>query len=332
MDLRLIEVVVPPGGSDGLTELPDDVDPISVWTDVGDGSQRLSRILVKTPDVEAVVDALQSRFGQEDGFRVLISRVEATVPEPEPEPDAPDEPEQPTPQRVSRQELHGLTSVSAELSPTFLTLVVLSTIVAAIGLLRDNVAVIIGAMVIAPWLGPNVALALSTTLADMALAKKSLKTNAVGVAIAFLLSFGVGLIFAPGPSGGEIEARTSVSMSDPVLALASGCAGVLAYTTGAPTSLIGVMVAVALLPPLVVSGLMFATGHYDEGIGASLLVLINVICLNLSGVVTFLAQGIRPQRWWEADRARRASWIAIALWVALLLALVLTLAATSTPK
>ena len=71
-------------------------------------------------------------------------------------------------------------------------MVILSTVVASIGLIKDNLAVIIGAMVIAPLLGPNIGLALATTLGDSDLGKKALKTNFTGIFIAFILALGIG--------------------------------------------------------------------------------------------------------------------------------------------
>ncbi|HBZ55020.1 MAG TPA: TIGR00341 family protein, partial [Syntrophobacteraceae bacterium] len=107
-----------------------------------------------------------------------------------------------------------------------------------------------------------------------------------------------------------------------VVALASGSAGALAFTTGVSATLIGVMVAVALLPPLVTFGLLLGGGHTELSMGALSLFLVNLICVNLAGVITFLIQGIRPATMWEKDRALKATRIAIALWVALLAALV----------
>ena len=66
---------------------------------------------------------------------------------------------------------------------------------------------------------------------------------------------------------------------------------------------------------------MLGSGHYELALGASLLLGTNVICVNLSGVNTFLAQHVRPNTWWETDKARRATRIAIALWTLLLLVL-----------
>ena len=81
-------------------------------------------------------------------------------------------------ERISRQELYTSISGSAKLSKVYLAMILLSSIVAAIGVLRGNLAIIIGAMVIAPLLGPNVALAFATTLGDGALIRKASRTIA----------------------------------------------------------------------------------------------------------------------------------------------------------
>ena len=140
-------------------------------------------------------------------------------------------------------------------------------------LVGNNVAVIIGAMVIAPMLGPNVALSLSNTLGDVTLARIALKANAVGILIAFILSVFIGFIFTVDPAIPEIASRTKVVLEAIVIALASSSAGVLAFTTGVSAILIGVMVAVALLPPLVVCGLLLGSGHELPGFGALLVSL-----------------------------------------------------------
>lgn len=101
----------------------------------------------------------------------------------------------------------------------------------------------------------------------------------------------------------EIFSRTIVSYREILIALASGVAGALAYTTGAPSTLIGVMVAIALIPPLVTSGLFIGACYGLKGFNALLLVLVNMICINLAGVVTLLYMGIRPYSWWEASKA-----------------------------
>jgi uncharacterized membrane protein len=78
------------------------------------------------------------------------------------------------------------------------------------------------------------------------------------------------------------------------------------------------MVAVALLPPLVVSGMAMGAADWQVAGGALLLTLVNVICVNLAGVVTFLALCIRPASWYEAARAAKETRVAIVFWIGIL--------------
>ena len=214
---------------------------------------------------------------------------------------------------------------AARLSKIYLGMVILSALVATMGVLRDNVAVVIGAMVIAPLLGPNVALSLATTLGDGDLARTALKAGGAGIIISVLLSVVIGLLLQVDPTIQEIASRTHVGLGDIAIALAAGGAGALAFTTGIPAILVGVMVAVALLPPLVTSGLLIGSGFFHLAWGALLLFITNFICINLSGVIFFVFQGIRPRIWWEADRAKKATRNAILIWFVLLCALILAI-------
>ena len=176
-------------------------------------------------------------------------------------------------------------------------------------------------MVIAPLLGPNVALSLGTTLGDLSLLRRALLTALAGIATMTVLSVIIGMLVYVNPASPEVASRNAVALGDIAVALASGCAGALAFTTGVSATLIGVMVAVALLPPLVTFGLLLGGGHSASAMGALSLVLMNLICVNLAGVMTFLVQGIRPATWWEKDRAVKATRIAMGLWAGLLGAL-----------
>ena len=81
----------------------------------------------------------------------------------------------------------------------------------------------------------------------------------------------------------------------------------------------------ALLPPLVVFGMLLGCAEWGLAWGAFLLLLVNIMGINLSGVMVFLIQGIQPRRWWEAERARRATKNAIALWILILLGLIVVI-------
>ena len=124
-------------------------------------------------------------------------------------------------------------------------------------------------------------------------------------------------------SARAIQSRTEISGSALVLALASGCAGILALTRGLPSAIIGVMVAVALMPPLVTSGMLLGAGEIQLGTRALLLTIANIICVNLAGVITFWFQGVRPRSWWREGKARKRAIMAGLIWSGFLLLLIL---------
>jgi uncharacterized hydrophobic protein (TIGR00341 family) len=331
MALRLIEVFLPSAYSARLEESLSKDGVVAHWSAQLSEQQMLVRVLVRVEDSESFLDRLESLFAGTE-FRAVLLPVEATLPRLEPEKEEPAAPEPavseeskpeeaPSP-RISREELYQHVNEDAQLTRTSLVLVALSAVVAAVGIANNNVTVVIGAMVIAPLLGPNVALALATTLADADLAKSAAKTNFAGILVALAVAIPIGFLVKVNPHVAEIQSRLHVQLKDIVLALASGSAGVLSITTAAPAALIGVMVAVALIPPLVTFGLLIGAGHLALAVPALLLFVANVICINLAGVVTLVVQNVRPRIWWEEDRAKKAVKIAIALWVFLLLMLV----------
>jgi len=328
MAQRLLKIVLPQKHGQAAQELLRDQEPLSFWQEESADGNAVISALTDSGDSEKIMDLFEKRYGSVDGFRLVLLSVEASIPrsdkaeaESSPASQVATKPELNTPLRISREELYSDIVDSTKFSNTFVLMTILSTVVVAIGLLKNNVAVIIGAMVIAPFLGPNVALALSVNLADDKLGLNALKTLLSGIVIVLLLSAGMGYFFDTDPTIPEIAMRTGASLSDIILALASGCAGVLAFTTGVSSAVIGVMVAVALLPPLTVCGLLFGTGQFSAAIGAFLIFATNIICINLAGVVTFLVQGVCPQAWWEADKAKKATRKAVAIWSAMLVVL-----------
>jgi len=329
MALRLLELVLPDGEGDSLARwLEDDI--VDLWrTPVRDDRCQI-KLMVEPENTEAVLDKLEQRFQHIEDFRVMVFTADVALPRPK---KVIDETKDSADTRrgsreVSRHELLGKMQRATRVTSTYITMVVLSVVVAAIGLIYDNIAVLIAAMIIAPLLGANMALALATTTGDGALARNAVKVNLTGVSIALTLAIALGWILArfDSQSGAdadgllyskEILARTRVHVADFALALASGAAGTMAFTSGVSGTLIGVMVAVALMPPLLVVGMMFGAGEIGLAFGAALLLLVNLICLNLAAVATFLIQGVRPTSWWKAKKASQATWWAMGIWALL---------------
>ncbi|MCK5722241.1 MAG: DUF389 domain-containing protein, partial [Gammaproteobacteria bacterium] len=86
-------------------------------------------------------------------------------------------------------------------------------------------------------------------------------------------------------------------------------------------SLVGVMVAVAILPPTATVGLMLGSGNYQYALGAALLLAVNIVCVNLSSNITFLLKGVKPRTWYEKKKAKQSKIILIAFWFVVLIVL-----------
>ena len=316
MALRLAHIYLPKDSSRLLAELKEKFSIIEHY-EIEEKNWKEIKLLLDAEMTEPVLDFIQNQYGHREGFRVIIVPVEAVIPrlEVEEKPETNEESQNSKSEaiRIYREELYeDVSSVSAG-GRTFILLAVLSAFVAAIGLLRGNVAIIIGAMVIAPLLGPNMGMALAATLGDPILAKRSLKTNFTGIAVALTIAIALGWFAEVDIKNTEIASRLQVSYADFVLALS--------LTSGVPGSLIGVMVAVALLPPLMVFGLLVGAGQFQTSLNALLLLATNVVCVNISGVAMFLYQGVRPNSWWEEKQAKKQTRIAIIVWMALLIVL-----------
>ncbi len=277
-------------------------------------------LLITDTRVQAVLDTLQTVLGAQPYARILVLPVETILPRPPEE-----QQRREAKATAARDALYDMVAKDAHLDANFLVLVVLSTVVAAIGLIENDVAVVIGAMVIAPLLGPNLALGLGTALGDVVLIRQALTTTAAGIALATGLSLLIGWLWPFDPSGPELLARTGAGLHSVALALASGAAAALSLTTGLSSVLVGVMVAVALLPPTVTVGLTLSQGHGELAIGAGLLLAINLVCVNLATKLVLLAKGIRPRTFSEKIRARRTSLAYLFFWIASLVVLVMAI-------
>lgn len=337
MTLRLITLSAPEDSCARLVAHAEShgAHAIQIYAEEEDGRRTLHMLADDTARQD-LLDALQAELALRDDWRITLVPVETTIPYPDSKDDktADEEPEKPEkkigPGGLSREEIYNQVWANAQCSRTYLTFVVLSTIVAAFGMIADNVAVVVGAMVIAPLLGPNLAFSVGVALADNRLMGRAITTNAVGVLLAFALGTAIGIALPGRADSAELLSRTDVGFDGIAIALASGAAAALSLVTGISSALVGVMVAVALLPPTTAIGIFLGAGQMDHALGAALLLLANVVCVNLSAQAVLLSRGISPRRWYEKRKARRAMRINAAIWIALLLAL-LTLLWFRTP-
>jgi uncharacterized hydrophobic protein (TIGR00271 family) len=208
-------------------------------------------------------------------------------------------------------------SSSAKPGVNYFVLIVLSSIIATLGLLLDSAAVVIGAMLVAPLMSPILAFSLGMVLSDVRLIRLSVEAVFKGVALALLVAIFLG-VFSPFKQlTSEVLARTQPNLLDLGVALASGMAGAYALARkDVSAALPGVAIAAALMPPLSVAGLGLSLGEAYIAGGAFLLFLTNIASISLAGVIVFLLLGVRPQTWHpEARRQIRRSLLGFAVLV-----------------
>lgn len=189
----------------------------------------------------------------------------------------------------------------------FYILLSLSGIIATLGLLANSAATIIGAMIVAPLMGPIIAIAYSIALGNQRLLKRSTFTLITGVFLTIATSFVITQLVGIRTFGSEIWGRVSPTLLDLGVALAAGGAGAFAKSRrNIADALPGVAIAVALVPPLSVVGIGLGSNSHSVATGATVLFLANLTGIIFSGALVFIAQ-----RYGSLERARQGLIISI---------------------
>ncbi len=168
------------------------------------------------------------------------------------------------------------------LSYSYAFLVVTSCGIATLGLMLNSAAVIIGAMLVAPLMGPIVLLGFAIARTDVELVIRSAKAMAVGVLAALAISVIIVKLSPFIPPTPEILARTNPNLFDLLVAVLSGMVAGYAVTHRKIGTVAGVAIATALMPPLAASGYGLATGDMRIFQGAFFLFLTNLLAIAFS--------------------------------------------------
>lgn len=186
---------------------------------------------------------------------------------------------------------------SAMTSSVYLVLMFLATFIATLGLFGNSSPVIIGAMILAPLMAPIISLSLGVLRQERLLMVNSVKTIGWGVLIGYLCAIIITWLTPLNIANDEILARIRPNLLDLGVAVGSGIAGAYASAKSEiAKTLAGVAIAVALVPPLAVSGIGFGWANWDIFQGAFLLFLTNLSGMVLAAAMTFLLLGFSPFR------------------------------------
>lgn len=181
------------------------------------------------------------------------------------------------------------------LDSRYLTMTVMSAAIAVLGLMLNSPAVVIGAMLVSPMMGPIVGLGFSVALLDLNEMQRAVKAIAIGVGVALLVAVILTAVSPLKEPTSEILARTRPNFFDLLIAVFSGLAGAYGVIRQRGDTVIGVAIATALMPPIATVGFGLGTGDLRIAGGAFYLFLTNLVAIALAATLTAGLFGFRPK-------------------------------------
>ena len=208
---------------------------------------------------------------------------------------------------ASQEEVTQNISKSVEFQGTNLWILIFATMVASIGLNVNSTAVIIGAMLISPLMGPIMGLGLALGTNDFQLVKRSIKNFGFMVLVAIMTSTIYFCISPLSNAQSELLARTTPTTWDVLIALFGGLAGIVAQSRKDRTSTVipGVAIATALMPPLCTAGFGLATSQFSYFIGAIYLFFINTVFIALATFIIVRFMNYEKKNFLDPRRERK---------------------------
>jgi uncharacterized hydrophobic protein (TIGR00341 family) len=313
---RLVFVTVPVGKRDAVLDVLDEEGIEYTITDETSDREYTCAVHFPLPTnaVEPILDRLQENGISDDAITVtvetqtVVSRDYDRLKERFTE-------DEDSPEQIAREELQ---SAAEELVPASISIyagmTIVSAIIATAGLLLDSAAVVVGSMVIAPLIGPAMATSVGTVFRDRDLFRDGVKLQIIGAiltiasAALFAILIRTGNLVPPGLdilSISQIRERFRPDVLSLVVALGSGAAGVISLASGLSSALVGVMIAVALVPPAATVGIGIAWGNTALVVGSGVLLLVNVLSINLAALLVLWYMGYRPTKWFHEEQTRR---------------------------
>jgi len=301
--MRVIELLVRADQVASVRAVFEDegVDHVLV-TESSDDESVLVKFPVPPTAVDHVLERLQSAGIETERFTVVTSVETARTPDI----DALEERfEAGTAgeERVTNEEIRNRASEMHPDPVTYYSMTTLSAVVATAGLLLDSPAIVVGSMVIAPQVGSALVGSVGATLNEARLLRTGLRSQAVGLTLAIVgaAAFGATLrtttVVPPlldVTTVQQVSQRASPGLLSMVVAICAGSAGAFGLATALPVSLVGVMIAAALIPAAAAVGIGIAWGIPTLAVSAALLLVVNAASINLAGVATLSLLGYRP--------------------------------------
>jgi uncharacterized hydrophobic protein (TIGR00341 family) len=314
--VRLVQVTVPRGKREAVFEALDEVGIDYVATDETSGREytAIVHFPIPTEGVSDALDAIRSVGLSEDSYTVIVD-AETVISRKFDKLRDEYENDKANDDRIAREELVARAEELAPARGTYIVLSLVSTIVAAAGLLLNSPATVVGSMVIAPLLGPAMSASVGTVVDDQDLFRRGVRLQFLGIVLsvvgAAVFAFFLRELHVVPPgldvlTLSEVRERLRPDFLSLVVALGAGIAGVFSLMTGVSSALVGVAIAVALIPPAASVGIGIAWGIPSLAIGSGVLVLVNTLSINLAALLVLWYSGYRPERFLYVPKVRSA--------------------------
>lgn len=299
--MKQIQVTVPAGDGNELVKSLDEVISPSQITHVKGSDFSLILITVSPNRTGFVLDHLiDLGIGRVKG-RISITDVEATIPRIRPRK------QDRFLRRISIEELEENVSSLTKMNFNFISWTILSSILAALGLVGDDNVTLIASMIIAPLMGPLVALAFGAVTSNQKILREGVITSSVGILITITIGIIIGSFyrFTLSEPSTFIIARGEPNVVNLVIAIASGLTAGICFVSGTSLALVGVAAAAALLPVSVNIGIALVLAEWQIALGSLVLFITNVICVILGCMVVFWIRKVEPPQAVKKVKARR---------------------------
>ena len=314
--MRLVQITIPSGKRETLLSTLEDEGIDYVVADETSGREYagIAYIPLPTNAVEPTLETLREAGLGDDSYTVVMEA--NTVVSRKFEKLEEEYAEEPDEDQIAREELVSAADSLAPSRRTYVVMTVVSALIATAGLLLDSPAVVVGSMVIAPLVGPAMAASVGTVVNDQEMFRRGARLQVVGILLAIASAFAFAFLvrqinlvppLADVTAIPEVRERVAPDFLSLVIAIGAGVAGIVSLTTGVSAALVGVMIAVALIPPAATVGIGLAWGQPMVSLSSAVLVAVNVLSINLSALIVLWYSGYRPEHWFRRDDARRTT-------------------------
>jgi uncharacterized hydrophobic protein (TIGR00341 family) len=321
--MRLVQVSIPAGKREMVADVLESEGVDYMLTDETSGREytAIAYFPLPTAAVQPILDKLQEAGLGEDPHAVIID-AETDTSRQYTELEKRFSEENPEPATISREEIRTEAREMTPEFPTFVTMTVISAVVATAGMLLDSPAVVVGSMVIAPLIGPAMGASVGTVLGDRQLFRRGVKYQflggfaAIGSATLFAVAVRYGLLVPPETNIltiSQVSGRLTPDFLSLAVALGAGVAGVLSLASGVSVAIVGVMIAAALVPPAAAVGIAIAWQQPLAALSSLVLVLVNIFSINLAGLMVLWYLDYGPKKWFKIDQTRSVMFKRIAV-------------------